>query len=245
MNVDLRPSTCRMIEEPRATAEAWAFIQWLQAERYTDYTIDCHLRRLMVVMPRLSASSSPPHLRRAQLVAVFGRERHSRARFFNFAGTRRVYTRFLYAQGRLLSEPPEPNADLLHRYDAYLTEVRGLSVSARRHHRLTLSALLANLLSAHRPLRRLSREDVERFILERGRRVTRHSLQHEVAHLRAFLRYAHDEGLIRERLDGLDTPRSTVASCHRVHCLGGTCCGYCDPSTVTAAAAGGICASCI
>ena len=127
MNVDLRPSTCRMIEESPATAEAWAFIQWLQAERYTDYTIDCHIRRLMFVMPRLSASSSPPLLRRAEVVAAFGRERHPRARFFNFAGTRRVYTRFLCAQGRLVSEPPEPNADLLHRYDAYLTEVRGLS----------------------------------------------------------------------------------------------------------------------
>src|SRR5665213_2585548 len=206
MNVDLRPSTCRMIEESPATAEAWAFIQWLQAERYTDYVIDCHIRRLLFVMPRLSASSSPPLLRHAELVAVFGRERHPRARFFNFAGTRRVYTRFLCAQGRLVCELPEPHADLLHRYDAYLTEVRGLSVSARRHHRLTLSTLLASLLSAHRPLQRLSREDVERFILERGRRVTRHSLQHEVAHLRAFLRYAHDEGLIRERIDGLDTP---------------------------------------
>ena len=27
-------------------------------------------------------------------------------------------------------------------------------------------------------------------------------------HLRAFLRYAHDAGLVRERLDGLDTPRT-------------------------------------
>ncbi len=132
MNVDLRPSTCRMIEESPASAEAWAFIQWLQAERYTDYVIDCHIRRLMFVMPRLLASSSPPRLRRAELVAVFGRERHPRARFFTFAGTRRAYTRFLCAQGRLVCEPPEPNEDLLHRYDAYLTEVRGLSGSARR-----------------------------------------------------------------------------------------------------------------
>ena len=38
--------------------------------------------------------------------------------------------------------------------------------------------------------------------------VSRHTLQHEVAQLRAFLRYAHDAGLVRERLDGLDTPRT-------------------------------------
>jgi integrase len=66
---------------------------------------------------------------------------------------------------------------------------------------------LACLLSRRRSLQSLSRDDVERFILDRSRRISRHSLQHEVAHLRAFLLYAHDAGLVRERLDGLDTPR--------------------------------------
>ena len=64
------------------------------------------------------------------------------------------------------------------------------------------------ILSRHRSLQGLSRDDVERLILERSRRVSRHTLQHEVAQLRAFLRYAHDAGLVRERLDGLDTPRT-------------------------------------
>ena len=45
----------------------------------------------------------------------------------------------------------------------------------------------------------------ERFILERSRKTSRHTLQHEVAHLRAFLRYAYDVGLVHKRLDGLDT----------------------------------------
>lgn len=208
MNVDLRPSTRRMIEESPAAAEARAFIEWLQAEHYTDYVIDCHIRRLLFVMRQLSDDAAPPVLRDADLLAVFGRERHPRARFFNFAGTRRVYTRFLSAQGRLVREPQTPGERLLRRYDGYLTEVRGLSASARLHHRLTLNALFARLLSVRRSLKCLSRDDVEHFILDRGRRVTRHSLQHEVAHLRAFLRYAHDEGLVRERLDGLDTPRT-------------------------------------
>jgi integrase/recombinase XerD len=208
MNVDLRPSTRRMIEVSAAANEARAFIDWLRTERYTDYVIDCHIRRLLFVMPRLSPGSSPPVLREADLVAVFGRERHPRARFFNFAGTRRVYTRYLRAQGRLVPEPRPPSEDLIRRYDQYLTEVRGLSVSARTHHRITLRMLLASVLSSRRSLQRLSRDDLERFILERSREISRHSLQHEVAHLRAFLRYAHDAGLVRERLDGLDTPRT-------------------------------------
>ncbi len=208
MNVDLRPSTRRMIEESPAANEARAFIEWLRTERYTDFTIDCHTRRLLFVMPRLSPGSSPPVLREADLIAIFGRERHPRTRFFNFAGTRRVYTRYLRAQGRLIPEPRPPSEDLVRRYGQYLTEVRGLSVSTCTHHHITLRKLLARVLSPRRSLMNLSRDDLERFILERSREISRHSLQHAVAHLRAFLRYAHDAGLVRERLDGLDTPRT-------------------------------------
>lgn len=207
MNVDLRPSTRRMIEESPAANEAMALIDWLRTQRYTDYTIDCHIRRLLFVMPRLWSGSSPPVLRDTDLSAVFGRERHPRSRFFVFASTRRVYTRYLRAQGHLITEPRPPSEDLIHRYDQYLTEVRGLSVSTRTHHKITLGKLLVHILSTRRSMERLSRDDLERFILERSREISRHSLQHEVAHLRAFLRYAHDVGLVCERLDGLDTPR--------------------------------------
>ena len=208
MNINLRPSTRRMIEESPAENEATAFIEWLRTERYTDYTIDCHIRRLLFVMPKLWADASPPVLREAELLAVFGRERQPRSRFFVFAGTRRVYTRYLRAQGRLVAAPQPPSEDLIRRYVQYLTEVRGLSVSTRIHHIITLRSLLAHVPRLQRSLQRLSRDDLERFILERSRKVTRHSLQHEVAHLRAFLRYAYDLGLVSERLDALDTPRT-------------------------------------
>jgi len=208
MNVILRDSTRRMIDSSPAAGEVEGFISWMRAERYTDYIIDCHIRRLLFVMPRLSPGGAPPMLRDADLLAVFGRERRPRSRFFYFAGTRRVYTRYLRAQSRLVPEPQTPSDALIRRYDQYLTDVRGLSVSARRHHGLTLRGLLTSIRSRRRALESLSRDDVEGFILERSRRVSRHSLQHEVAHLRAFLRYAHDAGLVRERLDGLDTPRT-------------------------------------
>jgi len=208
MNVDLRSSTRGMSEQSPAATEAWSFIEWLRTERYTDFTIDCHIRRLLFVMPQLSRGTSPPILRDTELVAVFGRERRPLSRFFNFAGTRRVYTRYLRAQGRLVREPQAPHDDIVRRYDQYLIEVRGLSVSTRIHHELTLRALFASILSRHRSLQGLSRNDVEHLILERSQRVSRHTLQHEVAQLRAFLRYAHDAGFVRERLDGLDTPRT-------------------------------------
>ena len=63
MSIDLRPSTRRMIEQSPAPTEAWSFIEWLRAERYTDYTIDCHIRWLLFAMPRLLSGSLPPILR--------------------------------------------------------------------------------------------------------------------------------------------------------------------------------------
>jgi hypothetical protein len=113
MNIDLRPSTRRMVEQSTATTEAWGFIEWLRAERYTDYTIDCHIRRLLFVMPRLAPGASPPILRDSALVAVFGRERRPHSRFTNFAGTRRAYTRYLSAEGRFVREPEAASPMLL------------------------------------------------------------------------------------------------------------------------------------
>lgn len=208
MNIDLRPSTRRMVEKSPARNEAIAFSEWLCTERYTDYTIDCHIRRLLFVMPLLWTDTSPPVLCEAELLATFARECQPSSRFAAFAGTRCVYTRYLRSQGRLVIAPLLPSETLIHQYDQYLTEVRGLSDSTRHHHTLTLHNLLAHAPCPQQSLQRLSRDDIEHFILERSRKVTRHTLQHEVAHLRAFLRYAYDLGLVPERLDTIDTPRT-------------------------------------
>ena len=45
-------------------------------------------------------------------------------------------------------------------------------------------------------------------MLLRSKEISRHSLQHVVAQLRAFLRYAHDHGHLERRLDALETPRT-------------------------------------
>jgi hypothetical protein len=60
MNVILRNSTRRMIDASPAAGEAESFVAWMRAECYTDYVIDCHIRRLLSVMPR----PRPPPRRR-------------------------------------------------------------------------------------------------------------------------------------------------------------------------------------
>jgi integrase/recombinase XerD len=201
-------STESLIRQSPARREIQAFERWLLGERYSAFATECHLRRLAFVAPRLPEVISGARLPRTRLAAVFGRERRPQSRLFGFAGTRRAYERYLSAAGRLVAEPLEPYADVIERYAQYLIDVRGLSASARTHHTQEVRCLLRRGLPRNRPLATMMRIDVERYIQLRSREVTRHSLQHVVACVRAFLRFAHDHGFVAERLDDLDTPRT-------------------------------------
>ena len=208
MNVDLTVNARKLLAQPAVGNELAAFVEWLAAERYTPYVIECHLRRLAYIIPRLPNASPGARYSLSQLNAVFGRERAPRSRFHNFASTRRVYARFLGVFGRFKEETPGPYADLRAQYARFLIDVRGLSQSSRHHHAMIVDDLLGRGLPRRRPLRSLTRADVERFVLLRSQQESRHSLQHSVAYVRAFLRYAHDAGYIDARLDQLDTPRT-------------------------------------
>jgi len=201
-------STASLIRQSPARREIEAFERWLLCQRYSAFATECHLRRLAFVAPRIPEITLGARLSPVRLAAAFGRERRPKSRLFCFASTRRAYERYLRAVGRLVAEPREPYADILDQYAQYLVEVRGLSASARAHHTQEVRLLLRRGLPRERPLAVMTRTDVERYIQLRSRAITRHSLQHVVAYVRAFLRFAHDHGLVAERLDGLDTPRT-------------------------------------
>jgi len=208
MHVAVFVTTRRLITQSPAADELRAFVVWMTAEHYTAFIIDQHVRRLDYILPRLPGSAPDATFTVRQLAAVFGLERVPASRFHRFAATRRVYSRFLGAAGRLASDQHRPYADLCEQYDRYLRDVRGLSASARHHHALTVNDLMSRGLRRRQPLGAVTREDIERFVLLRSKELSRHSLQHVVAYLRAFLRYAHDHGHVDRRLDALDTPRT-------------------------------------
>ncbi len=153
-----------------------------------------------IALPKANKTHSASQLR-----AVFGAEHRPLSRF---AGTRRAYQRYLLHCGRLRPEPTTRFSEVRREYAQFIFDVRGLSVSSRRQHSDTVKDFLSRGLRPRQLLRFLTRADVERFVLLRSREVTRHSLQHVVAHVRAFWRFAHDRGLIPTRLDALDTPRT-------------------------------------
>jgi integrase len=208
MNVDLSVNARKLLAQPTIGVELTAFVEWMAAELYTPFVTERHLRRLSYVIPRLPDAAPGAVYSAAQLAAVFARERTPPSRVLVFASTRRIYIKFLRASGRLRAEAPGPYAALRVDYARFLLEVRGLSGSSRHHHGMIVDDFLARGLRGRRSLRLLTRADIERYVLLRSRQESRHSLQHSVAYLRAFLRFAHDAGYVDARLDAIDTPRT-------------------------------------
>lgn len=209
MATDLFPKTRALIERSDYARELDDFSVWLSAEQYTPFVIHRHLLRLVYVLPRLPGSGESDSYAAADLETAFDVGNGLLSRIYRFEATRRAYTRFLQSRARL-REPGVHDrfADLQREYAEHLETVRGLSVSARSHHAHTVADFLVRGVGSERDIAELTALDVERFVVRRAREVSRHSMQHVVAHLRSFLRFCHDRGALPTRLDRqIDTPR--------------------------------------
>ncbi len=109
--------------------------------------------------------------------------------------------------------PPRPLSRIEQRvaaYTTYLESVRGFAPSTIAFHRGTVAEFLAHLHYEASPtcLTALTAHDIEAFVRVVGQRLARVSLQHVVAHLRAFLRFLASAGEAPTGLDAqIDTPR--------------------------------------
>ena len=176
MTIDLSSNARKLIAESPSGPELADFAAWLAPHQYTVFVIEQHLRHLAFLAPRLRGASAGTHSA-TQLRVVFGAQRNPHSRFHRFAGTRRVYQRFLLSADRLDAAPHGRFSDLLQQYDRYVVDVRGLSASSRVQHALTVGDLLERGLRPRQLLRSLTRADVERFVLLRNKEVSRHSLR--------------------------------------------------------------------
>lgn len=206
MVTDFPSNTRALFARSVDAPELKAFAVWLGGERYTPFVVQHHLLRLEQVLPRLREPvCSADDLRKA--FGAVGRGVPSRPLVFH--ATERAYGRFLHARGRLLKGGDEGrHVGLCADYQRQLLELRGLSLSAREHHAMTVADFLARGLGVDQDLSALTLADIERFVALRSREVSRHSLQHVAAHLRSFLRFCHDQGEISRPLDAIETPRT-------------------------------------
>ncbi len=129
----------------------------------------------------------------------------------DLVGTARSLERYLDAQGLLPPrEPPGRAETLVSSYATYLHDVRGLAPSTLAHHRFTAGQFLQHLDYEENPsgLSTLGATDVESFMRRSGQRLSRATMQHVVAQLRAFLRFLATRGAVAPGLDAqIDTPR--------------------------------------
>ena len=88
-----------------------------------------------------------------------------------------------------------PHERLVEEYAEFLREVRGFAPSTTASHRSTVIEFLTRTAEPTHLIGVLSVTHVERYLSIRAAEVTRQTLQHTVAHLRAFLRYGFERGL--------------------------------------------------
>ena len=185
------------------------FVVWLCSQGYPLHPVRLRIRE----MPRLDALLRGRRVRRLGIL--------SRAQLLEFAprdsqedgllaATVRSLACYLDAHGLLARPAPTPREQMIAAYRGHLERVRGLAESTLTHHGFTASELLAFLgfdgdLAV---LRRVDQRQIEAFVRASGRRLSRASLQHVVAHLRSFLRFLASRGEIARGLDSsIDTPR--------------------------------------
>jgi site-specific recombinase XerD len=209
MTTFLLPKTRRLISGSACHRELSDFAEWLLSEDYTAAPIHIRLIYLDQALARLARPHDTTPRDLAEIERAFDPGGGPPTRRRLFAATCRAYVRFMRARGRLIEPQPEDHfASVRREYDRYITDLRGLSASARHHHNHTVADFLVRGV-ASRNLSALTHREVEAFVVLRGREISRHSMQHEVGQVRSFLRFCYERGYLKSRLDQtIDTPRT-------------------------------------
>jgi integrase/recombinase XerD len=202
---DLFPRDHRKYAGSRFGAELEALAEWLAGEGHRRHPLRLHLSRVRKVLDGCDRFQPGRMFKEEDLRRAFVVPGPSA---YEYLCSGRIFTRFLAAAGHLvLVQRTDPMSLLRCRYHHHLAEVRGLSQQSLKQHGATVADFLSRRLSSDRGLSGLTGADVEAFVQIKSKENNRQSLQHIVAHLRAFLRYCGDHGEAPGGLDVIDTPR--------------------------------------
>jgi integrase/recombinase XerD len=182
------------------------FTKWIIFSGYTRTCAKGHIRRLRAVLISTGVKINPGQpISLGVLTRCFAPWEDD----LYYCATHTLTKRFLVDRHLLfLKVTHKPFDALITTYRLYLVDQRGLSPSTVWHHLQTISDFLESTCMLSHSLARLSLSDVERFVERLSKRLKRQSLQHNVAHLRSFLKFCSNHGLTKRRLDMIDTPRT-------------------------------------
>ncbi|HEY6293147.1 MAG TPA: tyrosine-type recombinase/integrase, partial [Terriglobia bacterium] len=187
------------------------FDDWLAATGYTPGSREFAIR----VLPHVDADL---RRRRARDVASLTHTtlqacwRDLIKVFPTNAGTVRALERYLRATGMIVAEGSGAAGTsaltLSQEYADHLREVRGFAASTVSSHQRTAQCFLQHLEKGGTAVGCVRSGDIESYIAKAGRRLSRASLQHDIAALRGFLRFLTTDGRAPAGLDRqIDTPR--------------------------------------
>jgi integrase/recombinase XerD len=126
------------------------------------------------------------------------------------AGTVHTLERYLVAKGLIVDghQAAAQPLSLSDEYAEHLREVRGFAASTISSHRRTAQGFLQHLEEAGTAVGCVAASNVESYITQAGKRLSRGSLQHDIAALRGLLRFLSIDGRAPAGLDRqIDTPR--------------------------------------
>lgn len=205
---DLFPRRHEQYEKSRFGAELAAFAAWLNEQGHLRHPLRLHLHRAREVLGRSDRFRPGAMFPEEELRHAFVAAEVPASEAYQYQCTGRIFTRFLAATGRLIPiEHSDPASQLRRRYHQYLAEVRGFSRQSLQNHGRTVADFLSRGVPADRCLSAVTAADVEVFVQLKSKENSRQSLQHVVAHLRAFLRYCADHGEAPGGLHVIDMPR--------------------------------------
>jgi integrase/recombinase XerD len=188
------------------------FENWLTSNGYTSGSRKFAIRML----PHVDADLRRRRVRKVTSLThatLHTCWRHLIRSFPNNAGTVRTLERYLTATGTIATADvaamtTSAAAVLSEEYANHLREVRGFAASSISHHRYAARCFINHLESRKVPVDSIQPQDVEAYINKAGKRLSRASLQHEVAAARGFLRFLAAHGRAPVGLDRqIDTPR--------------------------------------
>jgi len=185
------------------------YARWLFDQGYPRYRVHQHFRAVRRLDQLLSerGTHDSNDLSRDRLQACAPASRLDDPELAMIVG---FLDRYLEGEGIFPSAPPTRIEAKGAAYRLYLERVRGLAPSTGSEHTATVAEFLEYLHYEEDPtcLTALTRADLEAFVCKVARRRGRASLQHTVAHLRAFLRFLAVQGEAPTGLDTqIDTPR--------------------------------------
>ncbi len=189
---------------------------WLSERMYTRKTRRLYMRMALLVDQYLRelGLKDLSDISADNMQDLWVRHHIGRPNARSLGGAIHTIAACLADKGLLHPSSPRPSTPFdpyLDGYAAHLRDLRGFAPRTIHDHLVTAAKLLSHLFSdGYVPgFSRLNINAIEDFLTPLAIGLTRGSMQHEVAHIRGFLRYLAMTGVIPSGLDTqIDTPRA-------------------------------------